>query len=103
MSWDSSSIRAELLDHGAVGDDLVAGTQRDDVAVDHLAGRDGLLAAVADCARMRGDQEREPVERPLGADVLEDADARVGDDHDAEQAVGGPARGDDHRPRTRPG
>jgi hypothetical protein len=37
--------------------------------------------------RLRGVQECEPVEGPLGAGFLRDTDQGVGDEHDAEQGV----------------
>ena len=73
--------------HGSVGDHLVARLQPHDVPGDDAF--DGQLRdrAVAAHARLRGDQEREPVENALGADLLDDPDERVGHDHATEERI----------------
>ena len=82
------------LEQPPVGDDLVARAQRDRVADDHVVDGHRALLAVAQDARAGRGQQREAIERPLGADLLDDADAGVDDDDACEQQVGELARRD---------
>ena len=75
------------LHHRAVGDELVARLDSDDVARHDLVAAELDQAAVADHLRARRDQERELVERLLGLQLLADADARVDDRDQAEERV----------------
>ena len=96
MSSDSSISRPVGGADDAVGRDLVAGAQLDEVVEHDLLDRDlagrRRRARRAPAARV---EHREPVERALGPDLLHDPDQRVGDEHDAEQSRPG------SRPTTR--
>jgi hypothetical protein len=74
-------------DHPAVGDHLVAGFQPDRVARDD--GLDGQLrqGAVAPYLCAWGDHQCQPVEDPLGPDLLDDPDQGVRHNDAAEQGV----------------
>ena len=89
-------LKARAGPHHPVRDQLVPGAQVDQVAGDKVRDRDVLARAVADHADPRGAEHGEPVERALGAQLLRDADQRVGDEHDAEQGVLRLARDQDH-------
>ena len=71
----------------AVGRDLISADQVAEVIENHLG--DGQLPhdAVAHDARPRRVQNREPVERPLRAVLLNDPDQHVAQEHDAEERV----------------
>ncbi|GAA3096907.1 hypothetical protein GCM10020254_47760 [Streptomyces goshikiensis] len=80
-------LQAVGLADGAVDDDLVAGAEFDDVVEDDLGGGDlGGRAVAADAGFGLAD-DGEAVQGLLGAQLLDDADAGVGDDHVAEEAV----------------
>ena len=70
-----------------VGDDLVALLDQDEVALDDLVDVDVPRRAVAHDRGVRRDERREPVERPLRAHLLRDADAGVGDEDREEERV----------------
>ena len=88
--------------HDAVGRDLVAGAQLEQVVEHDLLDRDLVELPVADDARLRGAQHGELVERALGPDLLDDPDQRVGDQDDAEQAVLRDAEDQDRRTSIAP-
>ena len=68
----------------AVGDDLVARLDENEVAPDHLTDVELPPAAVANDLRGRLHQRRELLQRALGPDLLDASDQRVRDD-DAEE------------------
>ena len=70
-----------------VGDHLIARREQHDVVDDDLLDLDRADSAVAPHVRVRRDQQREPVERPLRPHLLADPDRRVGDDDPEEQRV----------------
>ena len=70
-----------------VGDHLVARRQPHEIADYHLVDRHPAVDAVADDHRLRRDQRGEPVERALGADLLEGADRDVRDQDPEEERV----------------
>ena len=90
-------LQARAGPHDPVRDQLVAGPQVDQVVGDQVAGGDLALRAVADHPDPGRAEHGEPVKRPLGAQLLHDADQRVGDQHDAEQGVLRLADDQDHR------
>ena len=75
------------LEQPPVGDDLVARAHDDRVADDDVVDRDDALGVVAQDARARGREQCQPVERPLRAHLLDDADARVDDEHRGEEQI----------------
>ena len=75
------------VDQRAVGDQLIAGLDPDQVAGDDLVGAQLDHATVADRLRARRDQQRQPVERLLGLQLLADADRRVDDRDQAEDRI----------------
>jgi len=91
------SLQARAGPHDPVGDQLVTGAHIDQIIGDHLVDGDLPRRAVADHPDAGRADHGEPVERPLGAQLLPDADQRVGDQHDAEQRVLRLAHGQDHR------
>ena len=79
-------------DQPAVEHDLVAGLDRDEVAEHELLGRDLGDLAGPDHRRRGPREEGDPVERPLGADLLDDPDDDVGrDDAQGHEGVHRPA------------
>ena len=80
-------LQAVRLADLAVDDDLVARADLDEVAEDDLGGGDLARSAVPAHGRLGLADHREAVQGPLGAPLLEDADAGVGDDDEAEEAV----------------
>jgi hypothetical protein len=88
--------------HHAVGHQLVAGPQADQVACDQFGDSDVCLRGVADDANPRRAKHGEPVEGDLGAQFLSDADQRVGDQDNAEQG-GGVRQQPGSPPAARPG
>jgi hypothetical protein len=70
-----------------VGDDLVARLDADEVADDDVLDPDPTRLALANHRRVRRDERGEPVERVLRAQLLDDADRRVGDDDGEEERV----------------
>ena len=92
--------------HDAVGRDLVAGAQLEQVVEHHRPRPRSRRAAPSRTTRgSRRVEHREPVERALGPDLLDDADQRVGDEDDAEQSRPGSAPtdqdDDEHRAEDR--
>ena len=87
VSADSSMSSELRLDDPAVGGDVVAGGEQDDVAEDDLLGRDLGLGAVAAHARRLLHQRLEGVHRALGLALLAQAghgvEHREGDQHQA--------------------
>ncbi len=83
------------LDDDAVDHRLVAGSEFDDVVEHHVVRRQlGHHPVAADEGLGLAD-DREPVEGPLGADLLHDADGAVEDDQQAEHAVDDRSGGQD--------
>ena len=80
-------LQAVLVEHLTVGDDLLAGAQLDDVVEDEVADGQLLHLAVAHHVDDRCVDHAQGVEHLLGAQLLDDADDAVGDDHPAEQGV----------------
>ena len=72
---------------GSVGHDLVAGDDPDHVADHELVHREARLLTVSPCPRPGRDQQLQSIERAFRADLLDDPDQRVGDDHAPEQGV----------------
>ena len=70
-----------------VGDDLVTGLHANEVALHDLLDLHHARLAVAHDRRVRRDERGQPVERPLGAQLLPDADAGVGDHDEEEERV----------------
>ena len=70
----------------AVGDDLVAGADLNEIAGDEPVDENLPRSAVAHDGRRRDDQRRQPVERPLGTDLLPAPDPGVGDEHPRKSA-----------------
>ena len=86
-------------DELAVEDDLVAKAQVDEVAEDEVLGLHDALNAAPSHRRRRLREDRDAVQRPLGADLLVDRDGDVRADHaDGHGCVEGPAD-DDQRDR----
>ena len=75
------------LDNSAVGHDLVAGAQDDQVVQDHGLERHLLRGPVADDGGSWSVEDGQAVQGALGAHLLDDANQRVGDQHDAEEGV----------------
>ena len=94
MSADSSVFEIRGAEDATVGGDDVAGLQDDEVAVDELVGRYGVLGAVAaDAYEPARHRRAQSVDRLLGTQSLRRADDRV----DAEHA------GDEHAVAHRAG
>ena len=81
------SLQAHAGPHHPVRHQLIPGAQVNQVTGDQIRDSDVPRRAVADHADPRGAEHREPVERALGAQLLRDADQRVGHQYDAEQGV----------------
>jgi hypothetical protein len=81
--------------HDAIGDDLVAEPQRDQLVEHDLLDRDVAFGGIADDESAGGIQHGEPVEHALGADLLDDPDQRVADEHDPEERILRLPRGED--------
>jgi hypothetical protein len=82
------------VEHGPVDDDLVAGAHVHDVTADDVLGRHLDVPAVADHGDGVAAQQLEPVERALGADLLDGADRRVDQaEADADEGIVVPAEG----------
>ena len=87
------------LEHPGVGGDEITCLEGQDVAGDHFGGRDLLEVAVADHPRPRGGERAEGGQRPLGPELLEEADEAVeGDDRRDRDRVGDLS--EDRRDRT---
>jgi hypothetical protein len=89
-------LQARAAAYHPVRHELIAGPKIGQVIGDELVDGDLSRRAVADHPDPRRAEHGEPVERPLGAQLLPDADQRVGDQHDAEQGVLRLAEGQDH-------
>ena len=76
------------VDQRAVGDELVAGLDADDVAGDDLVGDELDRAPVTHHLRPRRDQQGELIEGLLRLQLLADPDRRVDDRDHAEERVG---------------
>src|SRR5207244_6385884 len=63
--------------HGAVRDNLVAGGQAHEVSDEHLIDWHAAVDSVAGDNGVGGDQGGKPIERTLGADLLEGPDRDV--------------------------
>ena len=85
---------AAALDHVAVGHDLIARADPDQVTAHDLPDRHVTLAPVPDHARRGRDQRGQPVERGLGAGLLQDADPGVDQEDHAEDGVPPVAEGE---------
>ena len=95
---DSSMVSPREETDDAVRDELVAGLDPHDVAGDDLVARvSSTYCAVPDHVRLRGDEQRELVERLLRLQLLADPDRRVDHRDQPEQGVGEqPQREHDH-------
>ena len=81
-------LHVDAVDHAAVDHDLVAGVHDQQVTEDDLGRVHLALHPVAYDRRMRACQDRDAVERTLGAHLLEQADDGVGeDDADSDERV----------------
>ncbi len=95
---DQRLVDLEPVDrqHVPVDDDLVARLQGEHVVEHDVADRMLRLLAVADDPRLRRSQHREPIEGALRAQLLDDPDQRVRDQHAPEQRVLDRADDQDH-------
>ena len=84
---DSSSCRPTLVEQQAVGDDLVAGAEPDEVSDDDLRDVKRAGLAVPHDGRARRHERGQLVELPLRAKLLPDPDPRVRDDDPEEERV----------------
>ena len=75
-------LERAVVEQPGIGDDRVAGGQRDHVAGDEVARVDRLLLAVADHPRVLRGEPAERLQRVLGAALLQGADGRVERHHD---------------------
>ncbi len=74
-------------DHRRVHRNLITRVQFEDVVEDHRLHRNlGQLTAAHD-ARTGGGEDGQPVQRPLGPQLLPDADRGIDREHESEQAV----------------
>jgi hypothetical protein len=85
------------VQHLAVDHHLVARADLEEVVQHDLADLDLAPLAVAEHVRARRVHQLQPLERPLGADLLDDADQDVGHQHDPEQRVLDRPDHQDHR------
>ena len=86
--------------HDAVGEHLIARPQLQQVVGDHVPDLDLGDRAVPHDAGARSVEHGQPVESPFRPNLLEDADGRVRDDDEAEQAVlPAPGQQDAHEER----
>ena len=90
-------LHGRAVPHHPVRHQLVAGPQLDQIIGHQLLDRDVVRRAIADHPDPRRAEHGEPVQRPLGLQLLPDADQRVGHQHDAEQGVLRLAPDQDHR------
>ena len=81
--------------HPAVGDDLLAGREPDQVAGDDLVGQQLEVLPVPDHLGPRRDQDRQPVEGLLRPQLLADADPGVDDRDHPEDRIGDQAKRED--------
>ena len=82
--------------HDAVGGDLVTGAELDEIVEDDVVHGDLAHVAVAHDAHAWLAEHCKLVEGSLGPQLLDDADERVADQHDAEQRVLRMPHGQDH-------
>ena len=75
-------LGGDRVDH-----DLVAETHHEDVIADHVRGGDLARLSVAHDGGGRHAEQREAVEGPLGAQLLDDANRAVGDEDEPEERV----------------
>ena len=87
MRRDSSISSPSTAEQGAVGHDLVAPAEHEEVVEHDVLRRHLDHGAVADDASPGCAQHGETVERALGPHLLDDADQRVGDQDEAEESV----------------
>src|SRR6266508_2155697 len=85
------------VQHLAVDHHLVARPDLQQVVEHDLADLDLALLAVAEHGRARRVDQLQPLQRPLGADLLDDAEQGVGHQHDPEQRVLDRPDHQDHR------
>ncbi len=94
-------LEPALAAHAPVDDYLVAGAQAEQVADHDLRGVDLALGAVAHDRRLGARQDRDAVDGALGADLLKEADERVGQDHaDGDEGVEVAAEDDEEDPEA---
>jgi hypothetical protein len=74
-------LHPPVADHAAVDHDLVARADRQQIADDQLLGRQRICLTIADDGGGGPGQQRDLVERALGADLLHHADQDVERDH----------------------
>ena len=79
-------LQVVVLEDFPVDDDLISGTELDDVVEHHLVGQQRLGAGLPAHQRFRLTDDGQLVQRLFGAQLLNDADAAVGDDQQTEQA-----------------
>ena len=84
----------------SVGNHLVPGLDFDNVPLDHPGRRDAARRAVAEHVGMWGDEQRESLQRPLGADLLRNSDPCVRDQDPEEQGVSPIAEHERHRAKA---
>ena len=77
-------LQEARFDHGAVGDNGLAGGDQDQVIEHDIAGRDFLNLSVAAGAGLGFHQDRQALELPLGPEFLGEAQHRVDDGHAAD-------------------
>ena len=77
-----------------VRDDLVAGRQTNQIPHDHLLDRQTALDPIPYNQRPRRDERRQPIERPLGANLLEGPDRDVRDQNAQKERVAPGPKGD---------
>ena len=80
-------LQAGGRQHRSVGDDLVAGAEKDDFVGHQLLHRDGLRAPVPEHGRAGGGDDGKLVDQGLDLQFLEDADAGIADDHAQKEHV----------------
>ena len=80
-------LQAVARSQQPVGDELIAGVQRDEIVETTSPIGISRELAVAHHPRARRVEHREPVEGPLGSPLLHDPDQRIRDEHDTEQRV----------------
>jgi len=93
---DSSISSSPPLEH-AVSGELVARLDEHQVVLHHVGHGDGVHLAVPLHPRPGCLHQRQPGERPPGAQLLEDPDGGVQHEHDAEQGVLERTDDEDHR------
>ena len=96
LAAEQSFIEFQALrpEHGRVHGRLVTRPHLDHVAENDLLHRQLRCRPVPHDTHSRGGQDSQAIQRPLGTELLEDADARIGRQHQAEQSI--LRRPDDH-------